>query len=98
MIWVIRTVVIADAAEHKRPIFSSSALEKYSKNKMLKNIIDNRDEVEMSTLISSAGNLVSQYYKRIQPKNQSYESVVKWMHSKGPIASSTPAYFENQQH
>lgn len=96
LIWVIRTMVIADAAEKKKAIFSSSALQNYTQLENLKFFLDKREDVPISQLLEISDAIICKYYKKIRPKNSSEKEVVRWLNSKGNIAKSTPAYFSDK--
>lgn len=93
IIWSIRTIIISDAAEKKIPIFSSRALENYSKIDDLKTTIDSRNTIQLEKLFLSARLVLRLYTRSIRPSNRASTLIIdKWMRGKGKMAGQTPYY------
>lgn len=93
VIWAIRTLIIADAAEKKIPIFSAKSLEEYSEITNLKHSIDNRNTTSSRELLKLGRKVCKKYHKPIMPRyHKDFSFVIKWMQKKGDISSQTPAY------
>ena len=54
MVWAMRTIIIARAAEKRSPVFASKALELFSGIAGLKDVIDNRNTVEARKLLEAS--------------------------------------------
>lgn len=66
LIWAIRTILIAKAAERKIPIFSSTALADFFKDDDIKQIIDKRNTASTAFLITTARRIVDIFgYERV---------------------------------
>lgn len=59
--WALRTIIIAKAAEKGEAIFSSSALEEFSRVEYLKKVIDRRRTVETDQLIDAAVEVANRF-------------------------------------
>jgi len=93
LVWSIRTLIIADAAEQKRAIFSSKDLEAYSDISGLRNLIDGRATTDVDELLTYSKKICRKYYKLTRPQNRQTKSlVISWMKKKGSLAGSTPYY------
>lgn len=96
--WVIRTLVIADAAENKKAVFSSRDIEKYSDMKGLKAVLDNRQKVKLSVIFYYADEVCIKFHKKIRPRRYKIDSVVVgWMLKKGDVAANTPSYLKGKK-
>jgi hypothetical protein len=54
LVWGLRTILIARAAQERRPAFSSAALSEYAQTPSLKSLIDKRSTVPIELLCSEA--------------------------------------------
>lgn len=63
MVWALRTILIASAAQSEKALFSSAALEEFSKIDGLKRLIDRRFTVEISNLRNVAMEIAEQFGK-----------------------------------
>ena len=93
IVWAIRTLIIADAAENKIPIFSAKGLENYSEMRGLKKTIDNRNVVSTKVLLDTGRRVRKQYGQQIRPKcRNEFNSILSWMQKKGKVSAQTPSY------
>lgn len=92
-VWAIRTLIIADSAENRKPVFGANDLELYSGIKGLSKIIDKRNTIDVESLKNLSRRVVRKYYKLTRPRSLNSEKlVVRWMQGKGRVAGDTPIY------
>jgi predicted nucleotidyltransferase len=61
MIWAIRTILIARAAEERNACFSSAALAAFSRITELKDVIDNRNLADVPPLLKVAAKVLARF-------------------------------------
>lgn len=61
VIWALRTILIARAAERKIPVFSSSGLAEFARLPDLKNVIDKRFTIPWDMLLRSANEVCERF-------------------------------------
>lgn len=92
LVWAIRTILIARAAEIQQPRFSSSSLAAFSKIPELKNAIDNRSSDETELLIKVANRVVNRYGNDVDWPKLDRKGQRNLMISKGGIVKDTVSF------
>jgi hypothetical protein len=95
LVWAFRTIIIANAAQQKRAVFSSSDLQEYAKIDGIKEAIDRRNTIEADTLVRITKKVVSDFGNTRQelqmPRLQSEQNL--WLRDFGGMAGSTLELF-----
>ena len=91
LVWAIRTVIIARAANNEEVAFSSKALETFANMPGLANVIDNRSTVEALKLLAMAQSVDDIYgFKNRNSKFPSdLHDQVRYLQGIGGVAEST---------
>lgn len=98
LVWSIRTLLIADSAEDKLPVFSSKMLEEHADYSGLKKLIDNRSTTELSNLYDASKYVLINFHRRIRPRKRENDfDVHQWLAKKGQVAASTPAFLKGKK-
>lgn len=100
IVWAIRTILIARAAEKRQPIFASRSLELFSNIDGLKEIIDNRNTIDLSRLLAAADEVDSTFgvesFTLVWPESRPAQRKV--MKSLGGVAQDTLKFLPRNLH
>jgi hypothetical protein len=93
--WAIRTILIARTAQGGIPVFSSKALELFSKVKGLSAHIDNRATAEFEDCVRIGNTVLSRW--GVAPPNVSYDDLLRWLTDGSEIGRDTVRLIETRE-
>jgi predicted nucleotidyltransferase len=100
LVWAIRTILIARSAEEKKPVFASRSLELFSDVEGLKEVIDNRNTIEIGKLIGAAQEVDQKFgvsgFDSAWPTSKAAQR--KLMESLGGVAEDTLRFLPEKFH
>jgi len=97
LIWAIRTLIIASAAEERKPVFSSSMMKEYSDLEGLDHLINNRNRATLFEIKNFTSTVLNKYGTSVKPILPfGIDSDLRVFRGFGSVANSTPAYVRGQ--